>query len=95
MQDARQNPCAYEVQEVEFTGPMVLSDDYLKSIRPGKITGDPTVSDVCAYRYAATNGQVEILYKPLSQQRDDMVKVLYENLECINGVLGLEKAKQV
>ena len=51
MKLARQNPQPYEVCEVNHEDIMYLTEDYVKSIRPGKRVGDPTVSDVCGFRY--------------------------------------------
>ncbi|GFN93547.1 hypothetical protein PoB_002005300 [Plakobranchus ocellatus] len=51
MQMARQVPFPYYVREVHFTDSFKLSVPYLKSVRPGKRAGDPTVSDVCCYQY--------------------------------------------
>lgn len=53
IQMARQNPSPYVVTEVNFNEPVRLSSDFVKSIRPGKKTCDPTVSDVRAYQYSA------------------------------------------
>ena len=63
MQAARSTPFPYEVSEVTFSEPQALSGEYIRSIRPGKKAGDPTVSDVCAYQYTATDGNAQISYK--------------------------------
>ena len=51
MQTARKTPFPYFVKEIAYTEPMCLTSDYMKSIRPGKRTRDPLVSDVFAYHY--------------------------------------------
>ena len=64
MEMAREIPSAYKVTEVQFSDAKNLSGDYLKSVRPGKKTGDPTVSDVCAYGYALNDvGAPQVFYK--------------------------------
>ena len=65
MQAARSSPFRYEVSEVTFSEPQALSGEYIRSIRPGKRAGDPTVSDVhvCAYQYTATDGNAQISNK--------------------------------
>lgn len=63
IQMARQNPSPYAVTEVTYSEPHKLSSDYVKSIRPGKKTSDPTVSDVCAYQYSSDADGVYIKYK--------------------------------
>ena len=52
---ARMNRFRYTAEEVVWTDRKKLSREFLKSVRPGKKRNDPTVSDVCAYRYTDTD----------------------------------------
>lgn len=64
IQMSRQSPSPYKVKEIKFNEPKKLSAEYLKSIRPGKKTNDPTVSDVCAYQCSLSDdGAISIKFK--------------------------------
>ena len=51
MLNARRNPFPYTVEELTHPDFEKLSDEYLSSIRPGRVAGDATVSDIRGLLY--------------------------------------------
>ena len=82
MVTARKNPAPYEVEQMTYSDFKKLSADYLTTIRPGKVAGDATVSDVRALHYEGTLVQYKLKFSDVWQtmpHRVSKVNPVWEN----------------
>ena len=79
MLNARRNPFPYTVEQLTHPDFEKLSDEYLSSIRPGRVAGDATVSDIRGLLYEPSSMMQTLCTTP----RLDSRKLLQEMWTCL------------